>query len=984
MKKLLILVAAALISGAAIAQTGNIAGRVADLSDSTAVAGAQVELTPAAGGAKKHATSAANGAFTIQNAEYGTYRLTVSMVGYKPLSRSITLSGATLNLGTLRIEMEAKKLDDVVVNVIAMRTSQKGDTVVYNADAFKVTKDADAEGLLSKLPGVRIVDGQVEAQGETVRKVLVDGKEFFGEDVNSAIKNLPAEAIAKIEVYNKQSDQAEFSGIDDGQGYKAINIVTKVDMRQGQFGKLYAGYGFWDKYIAGGSVNVFSGTNRWSFIGLSNNMNQQNFSMEDILGVTGGGGGGSRRYSRGGRGGGDFMVPQQSGVSKVNSFGVNYSGEWGKKVTFSGSYFFNTNDTGNENRNDREYYPVDDPLVRRLYSSESSSHSTNFNNRINGRVEWKINDNHSVMFRPSFSFQRNFSNSLSQEDNGSGHFEGNELISVDPISTSISGMDTGNKSFSTGYNMSNFLLYRAKLGKPGRTFTVDGSLTLSRNDRNSYNDRNTVFYSGDAPDQTRQRRISDSDQYRVRLSANYTEPLTAKSQIGLQYRYSYSDQPADRKVYLWDYAEQRYNEFYDDGQSDVYKSTYTTNSIGPSFNYANDKKTVLVFNVGYQSSELSTDRELPTPPSYLSARFDNVVYFGMLNQTFSPNNTLRVFMRSETNNPSISQLQDTPDISNKQNVTAGNSALRPSYENNLYLNYNRSMVAKGRTLMLMLGGSVRSNYITESLIQLAPGEGPTTVYPGVTLSNGGQFSRPVNVDGYYTMRSMVNYGTPIVPIKCNFNINMGVDWGRTPSYINGQQNISSTFNYNGGVALSSNISENLDFTLKYSAGWNVAHNSISDRNDNQFLNQSAEGNFKWVMWGGFTLSANATYLRYSSPTNNYKEEYCRINVLAGKKIFRNQRGEINFGVSDLLNQNRSYSRSFSSQYVQDSYNMMIGRFCSINLIYNLRNFGKRKPSKQAPQGGYGEGRHQFFGPPPSGAPSGGPQIMGGGPGGGML
>jgi hypothetical protein len=746
-------------------------------------------------------------------------------------------------------------------------------------------------------------------------------------------------------------------------------------MRQGQFGKLYAGYGFDDMYVAGGSVNVFSGSNRWSFIGLSNNMNQQNFSTEDILGVTSGSSGGGGRYSRSGR---DFMVPQQSGISKVNSFGLNYSGEWGKKITFSGSYFFNGSDNANDNRTDREYYPIDDPDVRRLYSSESYSHSTNFNNRLNGRMEWKINDNHSIMYRPSFSFQRNFSDSWSEEQNSTGHFVDDKLVSVDPISSSSSGADTDNQAFSKGYNLSNFLLYRAKLGKPGRTLSVDGNLTLSRNDRDAYNDRNTVFVSGDEPDLTRQHRINDSDQYRVRASASYTEPISPKAQIGMRYNFNYSDQPADRKVYKWNLDQQRYDEFYDDKQSDIYSSTYMTNSIGPSFNYADGQKTVVVFNVNYQNSVQVTDREMPTPAYKLSSRFDNIVYFGMLNRTFSPNNTLRLFMRSSTDNPSVSQLQDTPDISNMQNVTAGNSSLRPSYEHNLYLNYNRSMVQKGRTLMVMVGGSVSSNYIADSLVQHLANADPKEVYPGVTLSNGGQFSRPVNMNGYYTLRSMVSYGTPLPWIKCNFNVNAGVDYGRTPSYMNGLENISSTYNYNGGAVLSSNISENLDFTLRYSAGWNVVHNSINDRNDNKFLSQSAGGNVKWVMWGGFTLAGNATYTRYSSPSTDYNEEYCIANVMLGKKVFRNRRGEINVGLYDAFNQNRSYSRYFGSQYVQDSYNNVLGRYVGINLIYNLRNFGKRKPSKQAGSSSEREGM-RLMGPPPGGGP-GGPGM--GGPGGG--
>lgn len=216
----------------------------------------------------------------------------------------------------------------VVKEAKALRTSQRGDTLSYNASAFKVATDADVEGLLKKMPGITITDGAVEAQGEEVQKIFVDGKEFFGEDVTTAIKSLPAEAVKSIEVFDKLSDAAEFSGMDDGEGYKAINIVTHENMRQGQFGKFYGGYGYEPdaqtgtshKYIIGGNANIFSGDSRVSVIGLFNNVNQQNFSFEDILGVSGSTGGGGPR-----RGVGQYMVRPQPGVARVNAIGVNYS-----------------------------------------------------------------------------------------------------------------------------------------------------------------------------------------------------------------------------------------------------------------------------------------------------------------------------------------------------------------------------------------------------------------------------------------------------------------------------------------------------------------------------------------------------------------------------------------------------------------------------------------------------------------------------------
>ena len=298
MKRLLLSTLFLLFAVAAFAQKGAVSGTVLDADTGESVAGAVLEVAPVGTpDQKQYFTSGYKGAVAIPSLPYGEYRLTVSFLGYNNYETTFRVAAGKQNIG--RIELKpGVQIETVVKEAKALRTSQKGDTVSYNAGAFKVTNDADVEGLLKKMPGITVSDGTVEAQGEQIKKVFVDGKEFFGEDVTTAIKSLPAQAVDRVEVYNKLSDAAEFSGMDDGEGYKALNIVTHANMRQGQFGKLYAGYGYdadtkteaKNKYVVGGNANIFSGSSRVSVIGLFNNINQQNFSFEDILGVSGGSG----------------------------------------------------------------------------------------------------------------------------------------------------------------------------------------------------------------------------------------------------------------------------------------------------------------------------------------------------------------------------------------------------------------------------------------------------------------------------------------------------------------------------------------------------------------------------------------------------------------------------------------------------------------------------------------------------------------------
>ena len=298
MKRILFTLLMVVVAGVAVAQTGKVSFSLIDSQTKQGVMGAVVEVYPTAKpDSKKYYTSGANGYVEIKGLSYGNYAMVITFIGYKDLTKEFRLSGTSLSLGKMLMEEDAKRIDAVVKEVKALRTSQNGDTLSYSAGAFKVSNDSDVEGLLKKMPGITLNNGSLEAQGEAIKKIFVDGKEFFGEDVNTAIKSLPAEAVDRIEVFNKLSDQAEFSGMDDGEGYKAINIVTKEGMRQGQFGKMYAGYGYepnsddelakGHKWIVGGNVNFFEGDARVSLIGLFNNINQQNFSFEDILGVSG-------------------------------------------------------------------------------------------------------------------------------------------------------------------------------------------------------------------------------------------------------------------------------------------------------------------------------------------------------------------------------------------------------------------------------------------------------------------------------------------------------------------------------------------------------------------------------------------------------------------------------------------------------------------------------------------------------------------------
>ena len=962
---LIVLLAIAIVP--AMAQSGKVTARIVDGETKQGIIGAILEVRKAnSQAAGRHSVSGAEGKVTVTGLAAGDYTATVTFIGYATQTMDVKLA-PNADLGIIELMPEAVAIEAVVKEVQALRTSQNGDTVAYNAAAFKVAADADVEGLLKKMPGITISNGQVEAQGEQVKKIFVDGKEFFGEDVSTALNSLPAQAVDRIEVFNKLSDNAEFSGMDDGEGFKAINIVTHSNMRQGVFGKVYGGYGYqpdidgapadldfhnagiYDSQISdvtshhkfnlGGNVNIFQGSSRVSVIGLFNNVNQQNFSFEDILGVTGGGGGMGGGMGMG-RGVGQYMVRPQSGVARVGSIGVQYSDSWGEgdKVKLNGSYFYNDTKTRNKTLLER-WYEAPSPDDELIQEGESESH--NYNHRLNLRLDWNINKNMSLMSRTNFSFQGNdpYSQQYGEQWGESADKKGL------PYEIIYNGTDAS--SYSRGLRFSEFLQYRVKLGKAGRTITVDGRYSLRNTPQsvtNSYSTLNSTLNTTDENGQSilepNLRYVSSfAPQGETDISANftYTEPVAKNAQVSMQYRFDMENQDIDKIAYITSDGSYDITGLMPDASlSSHTDSRSIEHRVGPGFRYAKDRNTFIA-NVYYQHSTLDG----LVKGENIKRDYDHVTYFLMGNIAFNPQNSIRIFVNSYTHNPDVRNLQDIYDVSNAQYLSKGNPNLKSSYNHRVNFHYVRSNIEKGRTFMFMFSGNITQDYVGQKIYY-----NPETITIDGEEYNPLQYSTYENMNGSSSLRTHVSYGFPISPIKCNLNIMAGYSWTRTPSMINDQLNITSNMGYDAMVSLGSNISENVDFTLQWNGAYNDAKQSLAGKNDtNQYFSHTASGTLKWVFWKGFTLTAAVNYNQYIGFTNDYNEDYLICNVYLGKKLFKNQ-AEILIGVNDLLNENAAFARTVGSGYTQNAWNSVVGRYYTVQFNYNLRYFGK-KGSKDA-------------------------------------
>ena len=676
------------------------------------------------------------GKFELDEIANGSYYLKLSVTGYYDYYKRVNVISSVTYLGNIQLKSDVAMMQSVTVISKQNAVTQKGDTVEFNAASFKVNPDATAEDLVTKMPGITSVDGKIQAQGEDVKKVLVDGKPFFGDDPSAALKNLPAESVDKIQVFDQQSDQSIFSGFNDGNTSKTLNIVTKSNMRNGKFGKAYAGYGDQNTYKAGVNYNILKGDRRISVLAQSNNINEQNFAADDMLGVMGqsgggrGGPGGMRGGMGGGQGGGGnnaFTVQSKNGITTTNALALNYTDKWGKKIDVTASYFINhTNTTTDQNL-------IKNYVIGRAqqYTENDTNISKNLNHKINVRLNWFIDSNNSILFTPKLSIQDN---------NGKNGLIGSTNNDSKTLNSTVN--NTTSKSY--GLNFSAGILYRHKFKKYGRTISLesnpghnnsDGSMGL--NSDNKY--YNTFAYTDSV---INQQGATNKEGWSVSNTLNYTEPIGKKSMIQLTYGNSFNQTNNDKRTDNFSNTSNTYNDIVPT-LSNNFKNNYHTHTVGVGFRYATTKSQIIV-SANMQRSYLASVQTFPRDTTF-SRNFNNLLPSIQWRYNINSKKNLRVNYRTNTNQPDVSQLQNVLNNSNTLQLSIGNPSLKQTFEQNMFIRYSYTNPAKSSSFFALLRGNTTQNYIASST-QIATAD---TVLNGVSLHRGSQLTMPVNVNGYY-------------------------------------------------------------------------------------------------------------------------------------------------------------------------------------------------------------------------------------------
>ena len=925
------------------AQKITISGLIKDKETGMPVSKSSVRLFTRESNLISGKTTGEKGDFEFTIPSMGEYKLEATAVSYKMNVTMLDVNAAKTNVSIL-IEREIQDLSGVVVKATGPAVTQKGDTAQFNAAQYKVNPDATTEDLIKKMPGMNVDrSGNVTAQGEQVRKVTVDGKDFFGDDATAALKNIPANAVDKIQLYDRMSDQAMLTGVDDGNTTKAINIITKAGLNNSQFGRISAGIGDQGKYSAGGNVSFFKDSRRISIVGNFNNINQQNFGSQDLLGVQGNAGRtrdgnppgnvvGSFRPPNSGPAE-SFTVDQSGGISTTNAIGLNFGDMWGKTTTVTASYFFNNSENDNRSGASTRIFEQEQNILR-----NSVSNSINNNHRFNARIEFKKDTNNPIFIIPSISFQNGMNNS------------GSKLNSFKNASDSIYNSNAGTGSDREGYTIKNTIQYRHSFLKKSRVFSMSLNTSLNKNDGHSNIDGTYRFYDDTGlpvfPDSIqKQNSVNNTSGYNIGASISFNEPLgkSAKSQLQLEYNPSYQKNKTDQQTYSFINTT---NSKYDSALSNTFENSIHTQNVGLSYRFNKNKDEQMGVTLAYQQTELSSDRVVPSP-SNIRQQFSNWLPFAFWRKKINAKSQFRMFMRFATTYPSVNQLQDVLNLTNPLNVTTGNASLRQSL--NLFTG-GRFSYTDAKTNRSMFTGV----FLQRSSDYIANGTWIATtdsaLQQGVVLRKGSQLSKPVNVNGYHAFRSYFTFSQPIKKLKTTVNLNTSFLYSRLPGIINNNPSVTNTQLYNLGLSFVSNVSEYVDYNLSYTANINKARTIGIITRDNNYVNHAIGVNFNLLSKSGWFYSNELSQQIFTGLTAGLDRTFTLWTASVGKKFFKNKAGEIRFTVFDILKQNQSLNRTVTNTYLEDVRTDVLSQYFMLTFSYNLKNFGTLKKQIQTEEG----------------------------------
>lgn len=935
--RILLLLAAVFTAQALYAQKITVKGKLVDSSDTPLPMATILFLNPKDSTLVNFGSTNKDGLFEVKNLNRAEYLFKVTYISQAPLFVTISPKPeeVIIDLGVQKMEPASTMLGEVQIRGERAPVTIKKDTIEFNAGSFKTQPNAVVEDLLKKLPGMEVDnDGTIRAQGETVQRVTVDGKEFFGRDPKLATRNLPADAVEKVQVFDKKSDQAAFTGIDDGQREKTINLELKEEKRNGMFGNATAGYGTPDNRFTGKlSLNRFSKGQQLSVVGTGNNINEQGFSIDDYMTFTGGanafagGGGGTRTVTIGGGGGGGGGMQlgggQTNGIMKTFGGGLNFNRDFSKKTKLNANYFVNYLDHTIDQTTQREYNGVLSPNQPKFSDQVSLQQSTNFNHRLNLILDHEIDSMNSFKWTNGFTLSKTTSDQDAVSRN----------LAEDSTLLNASHQITTAEGTTLSYNSE--FLYRHRFAKKGRTFSTSLTLGLSDADRDGTVDADNVGLPTPAFQVNNQNTTNLS--YGANLS--YTEPLGGRKYLELNYNARQNKNDVLRDVDDVANPEEMTGRVDNDTLSSEYNSDYFYQRGGANFRINRDNYSV-TFGVGYQYTQLDGTGEVfnseegGAVPFSISRTFSNFLPSVRFNYDFDNNVRLRVDYETSMQEPTIQQLQPVIDNSNQLNYYVGNPNLKPSYQHSARLNFSRFDPVTFISFFTFVNATYTKNPIVNSQTTNTNSEDPT--------ANGRLITMPLNIDENINLSVNATASFPLTKLFSRFNVSANIRDQRSVTVnrssvdqeiVSENRNDVHQFTVGGNLRYTFTFKEIFDVSLSTILSHQTIDNEASS--DQTYFNKtySAESNVNFLK--KYRFSGTFNYLEYQSQSNNSTIGIPMLNFSLSRYVLKANAGEIKVGVNNVLDKQLGVSQTANENYFQRQTMNSLGRYYMVTFIYAI-------------------------------------------------
>jgi hypothetical protein len=872
----------------------------------------------------KFARADKDGKFIIKNIPAGKFIVITSFPTYADFADEFTLNGDTVvDMGKLTLIPKAKLLEEVIVRQnVAIRI--KGDTIEYKADSFKVAEGSNVQELLRKMPGFQVDrNGQITAQGQKVEKVLVDGEEFFSDDPAVVTQNLRADAIDKVQSFDKKSDQAEFTGIDDGQRSKTVNLVMKEDKKRGYFGKLSAGVGTDERNNGEAMINYFKGKKKFSAYGILSNTGKVGLDWGERDKFGGGMdmgdvevGAGFIMFSGGDSDFGNDWNSQYYGEGIPRSFkgGAHFSNKWNRDVNHvNGNYSIMNMDVNAAGGSITKYILGDDSST---YNKESHNSVTNqMQQTFQGFYDIKLDSASSIRFR----LNGLVGNSRSAVNTDASFLD----EEFNPVSRNM----RENLNESDRRIVSASVLWRQRLKKKGRTFSLSASHKYSENE-------STGFLIGDIYSYLGTTEVLDSTFDQQKFGYNktvttssrvvYTEPLSRKTSLEFNYSFNRNATTSDRKTF--DKVGDEYKSLNKE-LSNSYSLLFYSNTGGAKIQY-NGKK--FVANIGTNAGVSNYVQRDSLGKKTNDFEYFNFFPSARINYRFSTQRSLMFQYNGSPQPPTIDQIQPVRVNDDPFNQIIGNPNLKQAFNNNFSIFYNDFKVLTGRSVWMNLSYNTTSNAIVQN--QEFTQKGRTLQY--------------VNTTGNHNLYYYLSYGFKVKKPEFNTDFFINGNSSRYVSFLNGEKVVANNNRLGFGAGIYKYKDNKYSFNMRSSLTKNFGSNSSNSNALPNFWthDHNVEGNIFFTK--RFSIGSSVD-MNFRQKLDEFDENNNVVlwNGNISYKIFPKRNGEFKLEAFDILNQRKGFERNFERTYIVERTYQVLTQYFMVSFTWNFT----KTPAAEAPK-----------------------------------